>query len=104
MSKSNEFAKYVLLTVAHETEIPCETILSKCRQAEVVDARHIAVMLLYKSGMYVARIADIMKITPRYVQYIITDFEDRMKCNRPLRNKYEIIANKLRNNLEITAL
>ena len=104
MSTSRELIKWVIETVADETEIPSERILSRERTTEVVDARHVAVMALVKSGIYTSRITETMNITPRYIQYIVTEFECRLSRNRPLRNKYEIIAKKLRNNLEITSL
>lgn len=104
MSKTREIVSAVLTAVSEETEIPCKTILSRCSSADVVDARWLAVMLLHKSGVYAVRIADHLNITPRYVQYIITDFGDRIAVNKALRNNYEKIANKLRKGLEITAL
>ena len=103
MSRTKDLVDYVVAAVADITEIPCRTIMSKCSRAEVVDARHIAVMLLHNAGLYSMVIADHMRITPRYVQYIVTDFADRIACNRLLRIKYEQTANKLRNDLEITA-
>lgn len=90
--------------MADATEVPCGVIMSRCSNAEVVDARWMAVALLHGCGMYPMRIAAAMGITPRYVQYIITDFADRIAMSRQLRTKYEQTANKLRNNLEITTL
>lgn len=104
MPKAKEIFKLTLNAVSEDMDIPCDVILSKCGRTEVVDARHIAVVLLSRAGLYTMRIANLMKITPRYVQYIITDFEDRLACSRPLRNNYERIANKLRKNLEMAAL
>lgn len=104
MSKAKEILKLTLNAVSDDMDIPCDVILSKCGRTEVVDARHITVVLLNRAGLYTMKIASLMKITPRYVQYILTDFEDRMACSRPLRNNYERIANKLRKDLEITAL
>ena len=104
MTKTNDIIKFIIESVAEETEISSERILSRERTTEVVDARHVAVMALVKSGIYTSRISETMNITPRYIQYIVTEFECRLSRNRPLRNKYEIIAKKLRNNLEITSL
>lgn len=95
MSGISELVKQVLSAVSEETEIPCETILSKCSRAEVVDARWIAVALLRRTGMYTMRIAEQLGISPRYVQYIMTDFSDRMCYNPTLRTNYEKIAKKL---------
>ena len=104
MPGTKELVGHTMSVVAEVTEIPCGTILSRCSRAEVVDARWMAVYLLHKSGVYTMAIAEHMGISPRYVQYIITDFADRISVGRQLRTKYEQAANKLRNNLEITAL
>lgn len=104
MSDVKGYAERIVSIVSDETEIPCETILSRCSRAEVVDARWIAVCLLHRAGAYTMKIAEKMRITPRYVQYIITDFEDRIALNRAMRTKYEQTLKKLRNDSEITAL
>lgn len=95
MSKSMRLLSEILRIVAAETEIEAEKIMSKSRNCEVVDARHICIELLYKSGMYISRIAEIMKLTPRSVHYVLTDFDDRLLYNTPLRNNYERALNKL---------
>lgn len=104
MAKTKDVIKRVVEIVADETEVSCDRILSKDRVVEVVDARHIVVVALAKIGVYKSRIAHELRITPRNVQYILTYFDSRIACNKPLRNKYEIIAKRLRNGLEITAL
>lgn len=104
MASTKDLMNRVLSAVAEATDIPCETILSRCSSADVVDAHWLSAMLLHKSGIYAMRIAEYLRITPRYVQYIITDFEDRMAVNKPMRTNYEKIANKLRKDLEISAL
>lgn len=83
MAKTNDLIKYVIETVAYETEIPSERILSRERTTEVVDARHIAVMALVKGGIYTSRISEALNITPRNIQYIVTEFENRLARNRP---------------------
>lgn len=104
MAKTTELIGRVIGIVAEETEIECGRILSKDRTAEVVDARHMAVMLLFKAGVYTSRIAKAFGLTPRNVQYIITDFDSRAEGNRPLRIMYETIRKRLRNTLEISTL
>lgn len=100
MSKAkNELAK-ILNVASEQTDVSKEKIMSRCSELEVVDARHICVKLMSQSGFYPMRIAELMKITPRYVQYILTDFEDRIACNYILRINYERILKKLRNNYE----
>lgn len=101
MHRPKDFARLVLSAVAEETEIPDNVIMSKCSRAEVVDARWLVVMLLYKACIYPSRIAELVGITPRYVHYIITDFNDRIAYNPPLRINYERIANKLGFNSEM---
>lgn len=93
----------VLGIVSVETDVPVERIMSRCSEVDVVDARWICVKLLNIHGLYTSRIAEAMKITPRYVQYILTDFEDRIGCARIMRNNYERAANKLRRLCEKTA-
>lgn len=90
--------------VSRETEVDVNEITGRGRSSEIVDARHLTAMTLYKAGMYVSSIAETIGVTPRYVQYIITDFEDRICCNPSLRKSYEIVANKLRNRLETNTL
>lgn len=103
MAKAKEFLDRIVEAVAEESEIPCEIILSRCGRADVVDARWTAVYLMYKTGVYTMRIAEYMGITPRYVQYIITDFTDRKACNSSLRNIYEKIAKKFGIKCEVSA-
>ena len=52
--KTEIFAK-ILNTVANETELTSEQILSCCRTAETVDARYILVYLLKREGIYIDR-------------------------------------------------
>lgn len=104
MPTSRELINGVIEIIADETEISSERILSRERTAEVVDARHMVVIALVRMGIYTAKISDALHITPRNIQYIVTNFENRTACNRPLRNEYEIIKKKLRNRLEITTL
>lgn len=86
---------YVVAVVADITEIPCKTIMSKCSRADVVDARWIAVYLLHKAGVYTMRIAEHLGITPRYVQYIVTDYEDRINLNQPMHQYYDAVRKRL---------
>lgn len=103
MSKIAELADYVLELVAEELDVTKESIMSKSRNAEVVDARHMAAILLYKSNVYSSRIASIFGVSPRTVQYIITSFDARIQTNRALRNSYAKLAKRLGENCETTA-
>ncbi len=99
--KKSEIITSVLSAVSEETEIDIKTILSQERRREIVDARHIAINLLHKSGIYQSAIAEIFRITPRNVQYILSDFDARMLCSSPMRNDYERIRKRLGNTCEI---
>lgn len=103
MSKSRDVLARVLEAVAHETDIPAESIMSRCSEAEVVDARWICAKLLSEHGYYSSRIGELLYITPRYVQYILTDFEDRLMFNRLMRTNYERVRNRLGNISELTS-
>lgn len=103
MSRSKTVLTGVLEAVSAETDVAVSKIMSRCSEAETVDARWICVKLLSDHGYYPMRIAELIGITPRYVQYILTDFEDRMVLNRIMRKNYERVANKLRTNGETTA-
>ncbi len=98
--KKSEIISSVLSAVSDETEITLKSILSQDRRREVVDARHIAINLLHKSGIYQSNIAEIFRITPRNVQYIMSDFDARMLCSIPMRNDYERIRKRVGNTCE----
>lgn len=102
MSKIAEFAGQVLDLVSDETEIAKETILSKSRRAEVVDARHVVIKLLHSKDVYPKRIAEIFNLSPRTVHYIITQFDVRLQSNKALRNIFAKITKQLGNNYEVT--
>ena len=89
MSKSRIVLTRIQEVVSKETDIPVVDIMSRCSLAEVVDAMWICVKLLSLHGYYSSRIAELMRITPRYVQYILTDFDDRILFNRLMRTNYE---------------
>lgn len=97
MSKAKAMLSAVLEVVTYETDVEVSKILSRCSEAEVVDARWVCVKLLSEQGYYPSKIAELMQITPRYVQYILTDFGDRIATCRYTRNNYERARNKLRN-------
>lgn len=90
MCKSRIFNE-ILKAVSEETEVPADCILSKSSRTDVVDARWIVVFLLYKSGVYPIHIAEFLRITPRYVQYIISKFEERISSRHIMCINYETI-------------
>lgn len=102
MPKLTELADYVLELVAEELDVTKESIMSKSRKAEIVDARHMAAKLLHARNIYPSRIAEIFGVSPRTVQYVITSFDTRLQTNRALRNSYAKLAKKLGENCETT--
>lgn len=100
MSKSREILTRMLEIVSFETDIPAERIMSRHSDMETVDARWICVKLLKSYGYYPSRIAEMMRITPRYVQYILSDFEDRLSVSDMMRINYEHCAKRLRSGSE----
>lgn len=103
MPKIAELAGHVLDLVAEELDVPKESILTKSRKAEIVDARHMAAKLLHIRNVYPSRIADIFGVSARTVQYVITSFDARIQTNRALRNSYAKLTKRLGENCEITA-
>lgn len=94
MTKQELFA-VVLDIVAYETDISINDISQNCRNAEIVDARHIAVILLSRYGVTYTRIAKLLNISPRYVNKIITCFDNRLKFNKPLSLTYKRCLSRL---------
>lgn len=102
MSKSRKTLATVLEIVSYETDVEITQIMSRRSDAETVDARWICVRLLRELGYYPSKIAEMMRISPRYAQYIITDFDDRILLNTLMRRNYETARKRLRNNPEET--
>lgn len=100
MSRAKDALAKVLNVVATEYEVKIEKILEKCSEAEVVDARWICVKLMRNLGFYPSRIGELLRITPRYVQYILTDFDDRLATSAEMRINYEMARKQLRNESE----
>lgn len=103
MAKINEYTAAILQAVEEDCDVEADEVLSRCGTADVVDARHIAVFLLHEQGFSTSRIARAMMISKRYAQHIITRFADRIKYNRLIRNTYERIKTKLREDKAVMA-
>lgn len=84
--------------VSQETEIPAERILSPDKDAETVDARYLLVSLLADRGMYPSQIAVHIHKTKRAVNYMISNFRERMEGGKMLRIYWENIRKSLGNN------
>lgn len=103
MPKIAELADHILSIVAEELDVPKESILSKSRKSEIVDARHMTAKLLHIRNVYPSRIAEIFGVSPRSIHYVITSFDARVQTNRTLRNNYAKLAKTLCENCETTA-
>jgi hypothetical protein len=104
MSRTIQLANDILAIVSRETDVAAHQILSKCRAAEVVDARHITAKVLHLNGIYKQRIAQVLGLTERNVSYIIAMFDGRVAYDRVLRNNYERVLKQLGNIEETSAL
>lgn len=102
MPKIAELADHVLELVAEELDVTKESILSKSRKAEIVDARHMVAKLLHVCNVYPSRIAQVFGVSPRSIHYVITSFDARIQTNRSLRNSYAKLAKRLGENCEAT--
>lgn len=103
MPKIAELANHIIGIVAEELDVPKESILSKSRKAEIVDARHMAAKLLHVCNVYPSRMAEFSGVSARTVQYVITSFDARIQTNRTLRNSYAKLAETLCENCEVIA-
>lgn len=97
MCKSEIFAETINL-VAQETEITASRILSSDRDTETVDARYLLVQLLVERGMYPSQIAPKIHKTKRAINYMISNFQERMEGGKMLRIYWENIRKALGNN------
>lgn len=84
MCKSEIFAETLNL-VSQETEIPVNRILSSDKDTETVDARYLLVRLLVERGMYPSQIALQIHKTKRAINYMISNFQERMEGGKMLR-------------------
>lgn len=96
MRKTEIFAE-TLKSVAEETELTPEQILSCCRTAETVDARYMLVYLLKREGIYIGEIARMMNFSRRGVEKMLSQFDDRrIQSGHIFEVTFERIANKVR--------
>lgn len=98
----NEKCENIINAVARAAELrPCQ-ILCKRRYQETIDARWIAVKLMREEGFYSSRIADIMGMTTRNVNYILFSVETRLSVgDKALGNILDMARKELRNLREI---
>lgn len=101
--KVNECTALILDAVKEDTDVEPHQVLSKCGNTDVVDARYITVYILHESGYSAGKISSAMRISRRYVQHIVSNFHNRIKYNKVVRNFYERIKNRLRTTSELQA-
>ena len=90
-------AKYyatVMSVVTDLTDLTENDILHGKRTMEIVDARWLAVRLMRDIGLYPFQIAEMMEMTVRSVQYILSNFDDRMKFGDAMLKIYVQMAKK----------
>ena len=90
-------AKYyeaVMSVVNDLTDLTEDDILNGRRTMEVVDARWLCVRLMKDIGLYPYQIAEMMVMSVRAVQYIINNFDDRMKFGDAMLKIYLQMAKK----------
>lgn len=97
MCKSEIFAKIINI-VSKETEVSVDQILSSDKNMETVDARYLLVFFLFESGMYPSQIAAHIHKTKRAVNYMISNFHERMESGKMMRIYWDDIKNLLGNN------
>lgn len=95
-------AKYyeaVMSVVTDLTDLTEDDILNGRRTMEVIDARWLCVRLMKDIGLYPYQIAEMMAMSVRTVQYIINNFDDRMKFGDAMLKIYLQMAKKRLENL-----
>lgn len=97
MCKSEIFAT-IMKVVSTETEVSESLILSDCKSTDTVDARYLLVYFLSQSGLYLPSIASYIHKTNRSVNYILANFENRLKQGKIMRVYMEKIKKSLGNN------
>lgn len=95
MCKSEIFAK-IINAVSEETEVTVEEIMSKSKNAEVVDARAIVIMLLSEYGFYPESISKLLNKTSACVRFLISSFDERKRNNKII----EIYTESIRKSFE----
>ena len=87
-----------LEVVSEVTEVPPETIVSKDKHEEAVDARYMLVYLLYKHGLYPSAIARYTGLSVRTINTITSAFPQRLESRRMLAVNLEETQRKLGDN------
>ena len=97
MCKSEIFAE-ILEIVSQETEISVERILSSDKDTETVDARYLLVNILSEMGFYPVQTSIHLHKTKRTINYIISNFQERLDSGKMRRIYLENVKKQLGNN------
>lgn len=84
MCKSEIFAE-ILNLVSKETEISANRILSSDKDTETVDARYLLVHLLSEKVFYPSQTSIHLHKTKRAINYIISNFQERLDSGKMMR-------------------
>ena len=88
----------ILKIVSEVTEVPPETIVSRDKHEETVDARYLLVYLLYRHGLYPSAIARYTGLSVRTVNTITSAFTQRLESRRMLAVNMEETQRQLSGN------
>ena len=88
----------ILKIVSEVTEVPPETIVSRDKHEETVDARYLLVYLLYRHGLYPSAIARYTGLSVRTVNTITSAFTQRLESRRILAVNLEETQRQLSGN------
>lgn len=88
----DDFFYQKLDKIAEVSGVGKTQILSKSKESDVVDARHILIKVLSDCGLSAKNIARSLNMSSRNVQYALLYFDDRIKYSKWARRTYEIIA------------
>lgn len=94
-----KYYKAVMSVVTDLTDLTEDDILNGRRTMEVIDARWLCVRLMKDIGLYPYQIAEVMSMSVRTVQYILNNFDDRMKFGDAMLKIYLAMAKKRLENL-----
>lgn len=89
-----EMTKIISVT-AKITEIDADLIRSGSRQADIVDARCIAIKILHNMGYSIAKIAHFFHKTEVSVRNSLSGFDDRATNNKLFIRIYKEIENNI---------
>lgn len=85
MAPTQVFQHYLSI-VSKESGIPEDKIISKCRETDVVDVRHLLFHILHIYSLYPAQIARLAGMNTHRVGAILSCFDNRLSQSRFMRS------------------